>query len=279
MNPPSRRWEDLSWTEFGGLDPQTVAILPVAAIEQHGPHLPVSVDSTLNTGILDRALVLAPAALPLLVLPIQKIGLSVEHIRYPGTLTLRAETILAMWTDIGDGVARAGIRKLVIFNSHGGQPQIMDIVCRRMRSAHRMLAVGVSWFKLKRIDRVEATLPEAEHIHGIHGGAVETAMMMHLAPDLVRRAAIADFSSTWLAHEPDFAQLEPEGAIGFGWETQDLNPSGAVGDPRLATPAMGAGIVEGAARALVQLLTEIHRFDAQGYLRDGPDPALMTQRP
>lgn len=272
MKPSSRSWEDLAWTEFRGLDPQTVAILPVAAIEQHGPHLPVCVDATLNGGILDRALALAPDGLPLLVLPMQKIGLSVEHIRYPGTLTLQPETVLALWTDIGDSVARAGIRKLVIFNSHGGQPQIMDIVCRRMRSAHRMLAVGVSWFRLKRGADGEAALPEAERVHGIHGGAVETAMMMHLAPGLVRRAAIADFSSRWLAHESGYAQLTPEGAIGFGWETQDLNPSGAVGDPRLATPAMGAGIVENSARALLQLLTEVHRFDAQAYLRDGPDP-------
>jgi creatinine amidohydrolase len=273
MKPPSRRWEDLSWPEFRALDPQTVAILPVAAIEQHGPHLPVSVDSTLNCGILDRALARAPAELPLLALPIQKIGLSAEHIRYPGTLTLQPETVLALWTDIGDSVARAGIRKLVIFNSHGGQPQIMDIVCRRMRSAHRMLAVGVSWFRLRRGVDAEATLPEAERLHGIHGGAVETAMMMHLTPDSVRRELIDDFSSTWLAHEAGHSQLAAEGAIGFGWETQDLNPSGAVGDPRLATPAMGADIVENAARALVTLLTEIHRFDAQAYLRDGPDSA------
>jgi creatinine amidohydrolase len=235
MKPSSRRWEDLSWPEFRDLDPRTIAILPVGAIEQHGPHLPVAVDSTLNSGILDRALALAPAELPLLVLPTQKIGLSAEHVRYPGTLTLQPETILALWTDIGDSVARAGIRKLVIFNSHGGQPQIMDIVCRRMRSAHRMLAVGVSWFRLKRGADAEAALPAAERLHGIHGGAVETAMMMHLTPALVRRELIGDFSSTWLAHEPGYVQLSAEGAIGFGWETQDLNPSGAVGDARLPT--------------------------------------------
>jgi creatinine amidohydrolase len=274
---PSRYWQDLTWTELARLPAQTVAILPVASIEQHGPHLPVSVDSTLNEGILRRALELAPPELPLLVLPIQKIGLSVEHIRFPGTLTLQPETALALWTDIGNSVARAGVRKLVIFNSHGGQPQVVDIVCRRLRIAHRMFALAVSWFKLSRRRDAEANLPEAERRHGIHGGAVETAMMMHLTPELVRSDAIADFSSRWLAREAEFEQLVPEGAVAFGWETQDLHPSGAVGDPTLATAQMGAEIVDNAAQAFVTLLQEVHRFDAQAFLQDGPDPALLPQ--
>ncbi len=277
MNLPSRYWQDLTWTELARLPAQTVAILPVASIEQHGPHLPVSVDSTLNEGILRRALELAPPELPLLVLPIQKIGLSVEHIRFPGTLTLQPETALALWTDIGNSVARAGVRKLVIFNSHGGQPQVVDIVCRRLRIAHRMFALAVSWFKLSRRRDAEASLPEAERRHGIHGGAVETAMMMHLTPELVRSEAIADFSSRWLAREAEFEQLVPEGAVAFGWETQDLHPSGAVGDPTLATAQMGAEIVDNAAQAFVTLLQEVHRFDAQAFLQDGPDPALLPQ--
>jgi creatinine amidohydrolase len=273
---PSRYWQDLTWTEFAKLPSETIAILPVASIEQHGPHLPVSVDSTLNEGILQRSLELAPAELPLLVLPIQKIGLSVEHIRFPGTLTLQPETVLALWTDIGHSVARAGVRKLVIFNSHGGQPQVVDIVCRQLRIAHRMFALAVSWFKLRRRRDAEDSLPEAERVHGIHGGAVETAMMMHLTPGLVRREAIADFSSRWLAHEAQFEQLVPEGSVAFGWETQDLHPSGAVGDATLATPQMGAEIVENAAQAFVTLLQEVHRFDAQAFLQDGPDTALLA---
>jgi creatinine amidohydrolase len=273
MPLPSRRWEDLSWTDFAALDPGTIAILPVAAIEQHGPHLPVSVDADLNLGILARALALAPPALPLIVLPIQKIGLSIEHGRFPGTLTLRPETLLALWTEIAEGVVRAGIRKLVVFNSHGGQPQLVDILCQRLRSTHGMLAVGASWFRLVRAPDGEAALPEAERRLGIHGGAVETAMMMHLAPDAVRRAEIRDFSSPW-AQAPGAAQLSPVGPIGFGWETQDLHPSGAVGDARLASPELGAGIVEGAARALVGLLEEVHRFDLSALLREGPSAGV-----
>lgn len=270
MPPPSRKWEDLAWTDFAGLPPETIAVLPVGAIEQHGPHLPLRVDAILNAGILEQALSLVPASLPLLVLPAQCIGLSVEHARFPGTLTLQPATILALWNDIGDSVARAGLRKLLIVNSHGGQPQIVDLVCQQLRSRHRMLAVGVSWWRLDGVTEAEADLPEAERRHGIHGGAIETAMMLHLAPDLVRRAAFADFSSSWLAREGAYKQLGPVGPAGFAWETQDLNASGAVGDPRLATAELGARLVESAARSLATLLAEIHRFDAQAYLRDGP---------
>jgi creatinine amidohydrolase len=269
MPLPSRRWEELNWMEFRALDPRTIAILPVAAIEQHGPHLPVSVDADLNLGILDRALALAPDSLPLIALPIQKIGLSIEHGRFPGTLTLRPETLLALWTEIAESVVRAGLRKLVVFNSHGGQPQLVDILCQRLRSTHGMLAVGASWFRLVRAPDGEAALPEAERRLGIHGGAVETAMMMHLAPGAVRHAQIRDFTSAW-AQAPLSVQLSPVGPIGFGWETQDLHPSGAVGDARLATPELGAGIVDGAARALVALLEEVHRFDPSVLLREAP---------
>lgn len=120
--PLLTRWQDLSWTDFQSLPDDAVAILPVAAVEQHGPHLPVSVDATINAGILDRALELLPADATVLALPMQSVGLSVEHVRFPGTLTLSAETLIAVLTEIGRSVARAGVRRLVILNSHGGQP-------------------------------------------------------------------------------------------------------------------------------------------------------------
>ncbi len=142
MTPLPRRWQDLAWTDFATLSPDTVVVLPVAAIEQHGPHLPVSVDATINQGILTAALALLPAEAPVLVLPAQVVGLSVEHTKFPGTLTGSAETLLALWTEIGESVARAGVRRLVIFNSHGGQPQLVDLVCRRLRIRERMFAAA-----------------------------------------------------------------------------------------------------------------------------------------
>jgi creatinine amidohydrolase len=267
---PQHRWDARAWTEFRDLPRDTMAVLPVAAIEQHGPHLPLSVDADLNAGILDRALARLDAALPVLVLPAQVVGHSPEHARFPGTLSLSAETILALWTEIGAGVARAGIGKLLIFNSHGGQPQLVDLVCQRLRSAHRLFTVGVSWFDLPQPE--PRGLPATEMRWGIHGGAIETAMMRHLHPQTVREARAADFASTWIAETAHARLLAPHGPVRFGWETQDLNPAGAVGDARLGDAALGEALVDSAAAALAALIVEIHRFDAATYLRDAPMP-------
>jgi creatinine amidohydrolase len=124
-----RRWADLSWPEFGALDPQrTVAVLPVAAIEQHGPHLPLSTDARINHGVLQAALDRVPAAMCLLILPELPVGKSDEHAAYPGTLTLGTETLMRVWFEIAHSVHRAGVRKLLILNSHGGQGGVARIV-------------------------------------------------------------------------------------------------------------------------------------------------------
>ena len=141
MNLPSKFWADLTSRHFSQLaasdvNHQTVAVLPVAAIEQHGPHLPVSVDTSLVNGVIEAALPHLPDALPVLFMPTQQVGKSNEHIRYPGTLTLSAQTLISVWMELGACVARAGIKKLVLFNSHGGQVSVMDIVARDLRTAH-----------------------------------------------------------------------------------------------------------------------------------------------
>jgi creatinine amidohydrolase len=156
---PSRFWADLSTRDFTGLRAsgqarQTVAVLPVAAIEQHGPHLPLSVDATLLQGVMDAALQLLPAALPVLFLPPQVVGLSPEHIRFPGTLTLSPATVIALWTEIGECVARAGVKKLLLFNGHGGQVSVMDIVARELRTRSHLLVYSASWFSLPLPDAV-----------------------------------------------------------------------------------------------------------------------------
>ena len=118
----SRFWADLSTREFAQLDPaRTVAVLPLGATEQHGPHLPLSVDQVLVDGIIANALPRLPDDLPVLVLPTQQVGYSPEHARFDGTLTLSAPTVIANWTEVGECVARAGLKKLLLFNSHGGQ--------------------------------------------------------------------------------------------------------------------------------------------------------------
>jgi creatinine amidohydrolase len=203
-----RNWQDLAWTDFRSLPDDTVAILPVAAVEQHGPHLPVSVDATINAGLMVRALALLPDDATVLALPMQSVGLSVEHVRFPGTLTLSAETLIAVLTEIGRSVARAGVRRLVVLNSHGGQPQVVEIVCRRLR-ADAMLAVSCMASRLGLPPGVSLSRDEARH--GIHGGLVETSMMLHLRPDLVRMQHAADFRSAWLAQEASMSVLSPRG--------------------------------------------------------------------
>jgi creatinine amidohydrolase len=239
----SRHWQDLAWTDFAALPADAVAVLPIAAIEQHGPHLPVSVDATINAGILDRALALVPPARAVLALPMQSVGLSVEHVRYPGTLTLSAETLMAVLVEIGRSVRRAGLRRLVFFNSHGGQPQVIDLAARRLR-ADGLFAVNCHWGRL-----------------GLPPG---------IALDPVEQRHGSDFRSAWIAEEARFSVLTPEGAVGFGWETQDLSPAGALGNAAAATADMGAAILEHAATRLALLWEEVRRLDVDTWMRAGP---------
>jgi creatinine amidohydrolase len=264
----TRYWQELAWTDFAALPSDAVAVLPVAAIEQHGPHLPVSVDATINAGILARALDLVPPDRCVLALPTQSVGVSVEHIRFPGTLTLSAETLIDLLTEIGRSVRRAGLRRLVFLNSHGGQPQPIDIAARRLRS-DGLFAVNCHWGRLGLPPAV--TLDPVEQRHGFHGGLVESSLMLHLRPDLVRMEHATDFRSAWIAQEANFSMLAPEGRVGFGWETQDLHPAGALGNAAAATAEAGRAILEHAAAQLAQLWDEVRRLDVASWMRAGPE--------
>lgn len=254
----ARFWQDLTTRDVAALDrDHAVALLPVAATEQHGPHLPLGTDAFINEGVTRRAMALAPPSLDLIVLPAVAIGKSNEHQDFGGTLTLSAETLIGMLTEIGEGVARSGLRKLILFNSHGGQPQVLDIVAQDLRARHRMIVVVANaWRMMDRAKRI----PETEREVGIHGGALETALMLHLRPDLVRDDEIRAFPSSARELESAFPNLAAAGRLGFAWQAQDLNPSGAVGDARLATAEIGQGLVEDAAGALVALATDLARL-------------------
>jgi creatinine amidohydrolase len=202
-----------------------------------------------------------------LALPMQSVGLSVEHVRFPGTLTLSAETLLAVLTEIGRSVLRAGIRRLVFLNSHGGQPQVLDLAARALR-ADGMFAVNCHWGRLGLPPSI--TLDPVEQRHGFHGGLVETSLMLHLRPQLVRMEHATDFRSAWIEQEERFSVLTPEGRIGFGWETQDLHPAGALGNAGAATAEAGRAILEHAASRLVQLWDEVRRLDVAAWMRAGP---------
>ena len=260
---PSRFWADLSTRDFAALKAsgqaeQVVAVLPVAAVEQHGPHLPLSVDATLLQGVIDAALPQLPAELPVLFLPPQNVGLSPEHIRFPGTLTLSPATVIALWTEIGECVARAGIQKLLLFNGHGGQVSVMDIVARELRQRCGLLVYSASWFSLPLPDAVAGQFSAEEHRFGIHGGEIETSMMLHLAPATVRMEHARDWRSTSQDRAERFGLLGNGKSAKMGWAMQDYHPAGAVGNAAAATADRGRAVVQAAAEALVQLLQELH---------------------
>ena len=260
---PSRFWADLSTRDFGrlrasGQAAQTVAVLPVAAIEQHGPHLPLSVDATLLQGVIDAALAQLPAELPVLFLPPQNVGLSPEHIRFPGTLTLSPATVIALWTEIGECVARAGVKKLLLFNGHGGQVSVMDIVARELRTRCDLIVYSASWFSLPLPAAVAVQFSAEEHRFGIHGGEIETSMMLHLAPATVRMEHARDWRSSSQDRAERYRLLGNGKSAKMGWAMQDYHPAGAVGNAAAATADRGRAVVQAAAEALVQLLQELH---------------------
>ena len=259
---PSRFWADLTTRDFAHLQASgqaahTVAVLPVAAIEQHGPHLPLSVDATLLQGVIDAALPLLPANLPTLFLPPQVVGLSTEHLAYPGTLSLAPATVIALWTEIGACVARAGVKKLLLLNGHGGQVSVMDIVARELRQRHGLLVYSSSWFSLPLPGDVQVLFSAQEHRFGIHAGEIETSMMLHLAPQTVRMDQARDFRSTSQDRAERYALLGNGKSAKMGWAMQDYHPAGAVGNAAGATAEKGRAVVQAAGAQLALLLQEL----------------------
>jgi creatinine amidohydrolase len=254
----ARHWGDLTTRDFEGLDPETtIAVLPIAAIEQHGPHLPVSTDSEIAAGMIAETFRQCPADLDALFLPIQCIGKSNEHIRSPGTVTLTAETALKAWCEIGAAVDRAGLKKLVFVNSHGGNVALMDIVARELRVRHGMLAVSSSWSRLG----VPAGLyTDKERAVGIHGGDMETSLMLHFRPELVKMAQAKNFEPTTVEISETFPILRPTGVTAFAWIAQDIHPDGTAGDASIATADKGRATAEHQAGLFVQLLRDVKAF-------------------
>ena len=260
---PARHWADVSTRDFAaaqalGLAARTVALLPVAAVEQHVPHLPLSVDATLLQGVVDAALALLPAGVPALFLPPQNAGLSTEHLSYPGTLTLSPATLIALWSELGACVARAGVKKLLLFNGHGGNAAAMDIVARELRQRHGLLTYSASWFSLPLPDAVQGLFSAQEHRFGIHGGEIETSMMLHLAPATVRMEEARDWRSTSQDRAEAHAILGNGRSAKMGWAIEDYHPAGAVGNAAAATADKGRAVVQAAGKALAQLLSELH---------------------
>jgi creatinine amidohydrolase len=269
MTLPKRDWMEMTWADIaaaGEAVRRWIAVLPLAAVEQHGPHLPLGVDAYIAEAYLARVRKILPEALPATFLPVQRVGVSAEHLGYPGTLTLSAATAIKAWTEIGESLARAGLRKLLLVTSHGGNVAAMELVARDLRTRLGMLAVTVGWH---RFGYPEGTFSNEERRHGIHGGDIETSLMLAAMPDAVRteRAAQATPATVAMAHE--FKWLGAYRPAGFAWMTQDLNATGAVGDATQASAAKGEAALAHGAQAFVELVREMDRFDLTR-LREGP---------
>jgi creatinine amidohydrolase len=267
-----RFWADYTSQDLAALDrANLVAVLPVGAVEQHGPHLPLSVDRDILDGIIAASLQLIPDDCPAIFLPTCAVGKSNEHARYPGTLTFSAATLMSMWTELGDCVAAAGVRKLVFLNSHGGQIAPMEIVARDLRVKHGMLTVAANWFAM---GQPEGLLTDDEARHGVHAGDMETSMMLALRGDLVAMERAGDFRplNARLAETNRHLGLGPAGKL--GWQAQDLHPAGAMGNAAAATADKGRAFVAHAARELATLLAEVAALPLS--VLDNPaDPGAM----
>jgi creatinine amidohydrolase len=258
---PSRDWSDIDWAGVAAADAaRWIAVLPLAATEQHGPHLPLETDVMIGEAYLARVRQLLPDTTPVTFLPIQTIGISTEHIDFPGTQTLPVEAALRAWMALGEDVARRGVRKLVIVTSHGGNSAAMTLVAQDLRAHHGMLAVTTSW---SRFGVPEGLFPDEEVRHGIHGGAVETSIMLAKYPQAVRRDAIADFPSSAIAMETTYRWLSTQRPAPFAWQTQDLNASGAVGNAMLASADKGDRLIDHGAGKFIELLDDVDKFDVK----------------
>ncbi len=265
---PPRDWTDIHWPEIAPAEAaRWIAVLPLAATEQHGPHLPLETDVLIGEAYLARVRELLPAKIPATFLPIQPVGISTEHTDYPGTQTLPTEVALREWMALGESVARAGVRKLVMVTSHGGNSAAMTLVAQDLRARHGMLAVTTSWFRFGVPDGLFA----AEELrHGIHGGAVETSIMLARYPQTVRKQAIADFRPASIAIEKEFRWLSTQRPAPFAWQVQDLHESGAVGDATKGSAEKGEKLLDHGARAFCELLADVDNFDVKR-LAPGPN--------
>ncbi len=256
---PPRDWSHIYWPDVSAASPANwIAVLPLAATEQHGPHLPLGTDTMIAQAYLARVRETLAREIPATFLPLQEVGLSTEHIAYPGTLTLPYHVAIRHWLAFGESVARAGVRKLVMITSHGGNSDAMALVAQELRCRNNMLVVTTGW---SRLSAAEGLFPDSELRHGIHGGAVETSIMLAAHPQAVLKDRIANFEPPSVAMEKEFNWLSTRRPAPFAWAAQDLHASGAAGDATLASAEKGRQLIDHGAKAFCELLADIHAFD------------------
>lgn len=238
--------------------PRAIAVLPLGATEQHGPHLPFETDTIIAGGVAARTRALLPDGADVDVLPAEPVGYSIEHMDVAGTRTLAFDEAVDRWVGIGQQCRARGIRRFVMLNAHGGNAPLMTIVATELRVRFGMLAVATSW---TRFGYPSGIVTDEERAIGIHGGFIETSVMLALRPDLVDMGRARDFPSRQSDFARDFRHLRAYGPHAFGWKMRDLNPDGVAGDAAAATAAAGEAILDRAARGFAELLDDVARFD------------------
>lgn len=256
--PPERFFPYLTWTDIRDMpDKENVVIVqPVGAIEQHGPHLPIVVDSAIATAVLGKALEKLEPEVPVYALPCQTYGKSNEHWHFPGTLTLTAQTLITVLTEVAESIYRAGFRKLVLMNAHGGQPQVMEIVARDLHQTYEDFLV-FPLFTWRVPHNAGEFLSQKEKELGIHAGDAETSVLLSVLPDQVKmERAVVEYPHGL----PENSLLSMEGKLPFAWTTRDLSQSGVLGDATVATKEKGDRILDSVSDGWVKVLRDIHRF-------------------
>jgi creatinine amidohydrolase len=254
--PDERNFAYLTWKEVDALPrAATLLVLPTAAIEQHGHHLPLATDTLINNLLLGKALKKLPRELPVYALPPVCYGKSNEHLGFPGTLSVSAQTFMAVVRDVGASVAAAGFKKLALYNTHGGNASLVDALARDLRAEFGLRTFTLFGSAGARCDG----LSEQERTYGFHAGEVETAYLLHAAPELVRTA---EYTANYIARVEELELLKPEGGqANFAWLTRDIAPSGVLGDPRAATAEKGERWSEEAAQKIAEILAAMVNFE------------------
>jgi creatinine amidohydrolase len=254
--PDARNFAYLTWKQVDALPREsTLLVLPTAAVEQHGHHLPLATDTLINNLLLGRALERLPAELPIYALPAVCYGKSNEHIGFPGTLAVSAQTFLAVVRDVGASVAGAGFRKLVLYNTHGGNTALVDVLARDLRAEFGLRTFSLFGSGGANFEGVSAQ----ERTYGFHAGEVETALLLHAVPELVHTG---EYTTNYIARVDEPELLKPEGsAANFAWLTKDIAPSGVMGDPTPATAENGERWANEAAAHLGKILLAMYKFE------------------
>jgi creatinine amidohydrolase len=235
-----------------------IAVLPLGAHEQHGPHLPFETDTLIAQGLVDRIIPALPADLPITFLPVEPVGYSIEHMDVAGTKTLTFDEAVHRWLRIAEELHQQGIRKLVMLNAHGGNAPLLTIVTTEARVRFNMLAVATSW---TRFGQPQGWIAPEDKAIDIHGGDIETSVMLALWPDWVTMERAENFPSRQADFANTFRHLRAYGPHAFGWKMSDLNDKGAAGNATAATAERGEQLVTHAVNGIIELLRDVERFD------------------